>query len=167
MEEKRPTNGCYEGGLPSYLFLITFNLALIFIHHYYRYQDATVAAERMRSLAALAFAREPYLLQRTLRLSLSELVRSQDTVRLVARVANNPIGTELAWDFFRENYVEFYRRYEHSTFLLESLIKAVSEQFSTELKLAEVQNFFKGASHHITILAGHMIKPTQQRQTIL
>jgi len=113
-----------------------------------RYQEATVAAERMRSLAALAFAREPYLLQRTLRLSLSELVRSQDTVRLVARVANNPIGTELAWDFFRENYVEFYRRYEHSTFLLESLIKAVSEQFSTELKLAEVQNFFK--DHFIT-----------------
>jgi hypothetical protein len=114
-----------------------------------RYQTANVAAEKLRALSALAYAREPYLLQRTLRLSLSPLVRSQDTVRVVALVANNPAGTGLAWEFFRDNYRVFYERYGGGHFLIESLIKAVTTHFSTEAKLTEVTQFFKG-THHTT-----------------
>jgi hypothetical protein len=112
-----------------------------------RYQTANVAAEKLRALSALAYAREPYLLQRTLRLSLSPLVRSQDTVHVVALVANNPAGTALAWEFFRDNYRVFYERYGGGHFLIESLIKAVTTHFSTEAKLAEVNQFFKGTPH--------------------
>jgi hypothetical protein len=109
-----------------------------------RYQSANVAAEKLRALSALASAQEPYLLQRTLRLSLSSLVRSQDTVRVVALVANNPIGTSLAWDFFRDHYGVLYERYGGGHFLIESLIKAVATHFSTHAKLAEVKQFFQG-----------------------
>ena len=115
-----------------------------------RYQTANVAAEKLRALSALAYAREPYLLQRTLRLSLSPLVRSQDTVRVVALVANNPAGTGLAWEFFRDNYRVFYERYGGGHFLIESLIKAVTTHFSTEAKLTEVNQFFKGTTPHHT-----------------
>lgn len=123
--------GVATGGLDAYEWMLQ------------RYQTANVAAEKLRALSALAYAREPYLLQRTLRLSLSPLVRSQDTVRVVALVANNPAGTALAWEFFRDNYRVFYERYGGGHFLIESLIKAVTTHFSTEAKLAEVNQFFK------------------------
>jgi hypothetical protein len=79
----------------------------------------------VRALWALAYAREPYLLQRTLRLSLSQHVRSQDAVRVVALVANNPVGTALAWEFFRDNHRQLHE-VSGSPFLIDRLIKSVT-----------------------------------------
>jgi aminopeptidase N len=49
---------------------------------------------------------DPKLLQRTLELSVSPDVRSQDALQLVTGVLENPAGEKLAWDFIRQHWPE-------------------------------------------------------------
>lgn len=49
---------------------------------------------------------DPKLLQRTLDLSISPDVRSQDALQLVTGVLSNPAGEKLAWDFIRQHWTE-------------------------------------------------------------
>ena len=49
---------------------------------------------------------DPALLQRTLDLSISADVRSQDALQLVTGVLANPAGQKLAWDFIRQHWSE-------------------------------------------------------------
>jgi aminopeptidase N len=49
---------------------------------------------------------DPKLLQRTLELSVSPDVRSQDALQLVTGVLDNPAGEKLAWDFIRQHWPE-------------------------------------------------------------
>jgi aminopeptidase N len=49
---------------------------------------------------------DPELLQRTLDLSISPDVRSQDALQLVTGVLSNPAGQQLAWDFIRQHWAE-------------------------------------------------------------
>jgi len=108
-----------------------------------RYRTSNVAAEKTRCLHALSRARQPYLLTRTLELSLNpSIVRSQDTVQLVSLVASNVYGTELAWSFFRKNYREFLNRYAGS-YTLGNLILGVTGHFSSRVKFQEVEYFMK------------------------
>jgi puromycin-sensitive aminopeptidase len=50
-----------------------------------------------------SFSNKP-LLTKALSFSLSDEVRSQDSVRFIACIARNPLGRDLAWDFFKENF---------------------------------------------------------------
>ncbi len=49
---------------------------------------------------------DPKLLQRTLDLSISPDVRSQDALQLVTGVLENPDGQKLAWEFIRQHWTE-------------------------------------------------------------
>jgi puromycin-sensitive aminopeptidase len=51
------------------------------------------------------------LLSKALDFSLSKDVRSQDTVQFIAAIARNPLGRDLAWDFFKQNFELFKNRY--------------------------------------------------------
>ena len=60
-------------------------------------------SEKERSLAALSYAPSSALRESTLQLSLSEAVRSQDTISLLARVAiRSTAAAHAAWDFFTQ-----------------------------------------------------------------
>jgi puromycin-sensitive aminopeptidase len=98
--------------------------------------------EKLRALGALTHFQQPDLLRDALDLSLSPAVRSQDTIRVVAGVAGNPHGRELAWEFVKAHWQEFDRRYGGGGFLLMRLIEAVTSQFATLAKEREIAEFF-------------------------
>jgi puromycin-sensitive aminopeptidase len=103
---------------------------------------ATLQEEKLRAQGALTYFQQRVLLHRTLELSLSAEVRSQDTIRLVAGVAANPQGRELAWDFVKANWPEFDRRYGGGGFLIMRLVESVTSHFATLTKEAEIAEFF-------------------------
>jgi len=103
---------------------------------------ATLQEEKLRALTALTHFRQPDLLRDTLVLSLSPVVRSQDTIRVVAGVAMNPHGRELAWEFVQAHWSEFDQRYGGGGFLLTRLIESVTSSFTTLAKEREVAEFF-------------------------
>jgi aminopeptidase N/puromycin-sensitive aminopeptidase len=59
-----------------------------------------------RYLFTLARFTQPALLQRTLEFSLSSAVRTQDSLRLISTVMDNPAGEKLAWDFVRAHWAQ-------------------------------------------------------------
>jgi puromycin-sensitive aminopeptidase len=103
---------------------------------------ATLQEEKLRALGALTHFQQQDLLRDALDLSLSPTVRSQDTIRVVAGVAGNAHGRQLAWDFVKAHWEEFDRRYGGGGFLLMRLIEAVTSQFATLAKEREIAEFF-------------------------
>jgi puromycin-sensitive aminopeptidase len=103
---------------------------------------ATLQEEKLRALGALTHFQDEGLLRDSLDLSLSPVVRSQDSIRVVAGVAANPRGRELAWEFTKTNWAEFDRRYGGGGFLLMRLIESVTGHFASLSKEQEVAEFF-------------------------
>lgn len=79
--------------------------------------------------------------QKTLEFAMGSEVRSQDTVFVIAGVAANPKGRELAWKFVQEKWTELFTRYDGG-FLLSRLVQTTSADFTTEEKAKEVEAFF-------------------------
>ena len=97
--------------------------------------------EKIRLLLAMSRFQDIELLNDTLEDSLSSRVRSQDTITVVASVAANPMGRMPAWEFVKNNWGEFDRRYGGGGFGLMRLVSIVNS-FTTEEQMADVENFF-------------------------
>lgn len=107
------------------------------------FRSADLHEEKTRCLRALGFSRDPGLLQQTLELSLSSEVRPQDTPSVVAGVAINRFGRELAWQFLQDQWAEFDRRYGKGGFLIARILAMTTENFTTLEKATEVEAFFE------------------------
>lgn len=68
-------------------------------------------------------------------------VRSQDTVFVIASVALNSNGRDIAWQFFKDNWAKISERY--SGYLLTRLVKYLTEGFASEKMTREVEDFFE------------------------
>jgi len=76
-----------------------------------KYKDCKNAAEREKIISALCTARNKDVLQRLLKDTLdSSEVRSQDMIQIIATVASNPEGSQLAWKFFNKNFKKIVER---------------------------------------------------------
>ena len=105
-------------------------------------RSTTLHEEKMRFLGSLSrFQQEP-LLSDLLKRSLSEDVRSQDTVLIVGAVAGNPKGRILAWEFVKSNWSEFDRRYGKGGFALMNLV-SITGALTTADQLKDVEDFFE------------------------
>ena len=105
-------------------------------------KSATLHEEKMRFIRALSAFPEPELIQETLSRSLDdEHVRSQDTIHVMVYVSSNPNGLEPAWQFMKDNWDEFDRRYGEGGFGLMRLV-SISSLFTTQEKREEVREFF-------------------------
>jgi len=107
------------------------------------FRKADLHEEKLRCLRALGYSRSRNLLERTLELSLSPEVRSQDTPLAVGSVAVNGPGRELAWNFLRNHWSEFDRRYGKGGFLLARVISSTTVNFHSAEKAEEVETFFR------------------------
>ncbi len=106
-------------------------------------KKATLEEEKMRLLGALTRFEQPDLLQETLERSLkTEEVRTHDTIRVVSGVAINRYGRDMAWEFLKDNWPEFDRRYGEGGFALMSVVSFTS-RFTTQDKRDDVERFFK------------------------
>jgi puromycin-sensitive aminopeptidase len=106
------------------------------------YRAADLQEEKVRILHSLGSTRDTALLQRTLDFSLSNEVRSQDTVFVIAGTTGSVEGRELAWKFVRDNWKELHERFTGG-FLLARLVKSTTENFASEEKAKEIDEFFK------------------------
>jgi aminopeptidase 2 len=66
--------------------------------------------ERIRCLRSLGATQEDDLLDRTLQLSISEEVRSQDSFYVLASAVENPKGVTKTWEFFKTNFETYKTR---------------------------------------------------------
>ena len=107
------------------------------------YREAELHEEKNRCLRALGCSGDPDVLRRTLEFALSDEVRGQDTPLAVAGVALNPLGRDLAWDFLREKWAEFDRRYGQGGFIIARIVSITTDDFTTLEKAAEVEAFFE------------------------
>ncbi len=105
------------------------------------YDRSPLEEEKMRLLMALGSFRDSGLLSETLERSLSDRVRYHDTIQVVSGVAANRLGRDMAWDFVKDNWEEFSRRYSDGLFALSRLV-AITARFTTQERLDDVEGFF-------------------------
>ncbi len=105
-------------------------------------KETALQEEKIRLLLALTRFSDLELLRETLERSLSPEVRLQDTISVVAGVASNHRGRDLAWQFIKDNWAEFDRRYGAGGFGLMRLV-SVCGAFTSQDRLNDVENFFQ------------------------
>ncbi len=98
--------------------------------------------EEVRLLAALTQFEQPGLVRDALERSLGDEVRSQDTITMVVRAAGTRTGRDLTWEFVKENWGEFDRRYGDGGFQIMRLV-SITSGFTTRERLEDVERFFR------------------------
>ena len=122
-------------------------------------ERSNLQEEKIRLLLSMSRFQDVGLLNDALESSLSQRVRSQDTITVVASVAANPKGRTAAWDFVKNNWPEFDRRYGGGGFGLMRLV-SICNSFNTEEQRADVENFF---TEHPTPAAERTIRQALER----
>ncbi|KAK0172910.1 hypothetical protein PV328_006175 [Microctonus aethiopoides] len=105
------------------------------------YDEADLHEEKDRILRALGAIRDKQLLGKVLDFAMSDKVRAQDTVFAIMSVAFNSKGRDIAWEFLKSNWQILTNRY--GAFLLPRLVKHTTENFVTEQRAIEIEEFFK------------------------
>ena len=127
---------------------VVFNLAaqqgdkLVYDQMWALEKASDLQEEKVRLHSALSNFSDKELLEETLKKSLSEDIRVQDSIRVIVTVAGSVLGRSLAWDFIRNNWKEIDRRYGDGGFALMRLVSIVSG-FTTIERLKEVEQFFE------------------------
>ena len=104
-------------------------------------KKADLQEEKVRLLIALTRIPDPELISDVLKRSLTDDVRSQDTVTVVGAVSGNPKGKALAWEFLKDNWDVFNERYGHGGFMLMRLV-GLPRGFTTQERLDDVRQFY-------------------------
>jgi aminopeptidase N/puromycin-sensitive aminopeptidase len=105
-------------------------------------RGAKSPGEHNRFMRALTDFRDPALLERTLKLSLADDIRSQDTPYLILGVMFNPQGRKLAWDFVRTNWQQI--KTKSSVWSAAAIVQGTSS-FCDAQMVPEVEQFFETA----------------------
>ncbi|XP_077997476.1 puromycin-sensitive aminopeptidase-like [Glandiceps talaboti] len=106
------------------------------------FREQDLHEEKERIMRALGSVKDKSLIKRVLDFSMSDDVRSQDTVFVLTGVVGSKDGLEMAWQFLQDNWKELHKRYEGG-FLLSRLVKYCTEGFASEEKAKEIEDFFK------------------------
>ncbi|GFR58996.1 puromycin-sensitive aminopeptidase [Elysia marginata] len=106
------------------------------------YDEADMQEERVRIGRALGSVQDKDLIQKVLFFAMSDKVRAQDAVFVISGCTGSAAGRELAWKFFKENFLTLSDRYEGG-FLLSRLVQATTENFASEEMANEVEQYFK------------------------
>lgn len=107
------------------------------------HEEATLQEEKVRILGAISLFQQKELLLQTLEYSLSPAVRPQDSPVAISRVARNPFGMDLAWQFLQEHWAQYMKLYGSGGHMLGRIIQAVTAGFKTLEKADEIELFFK------------------------
>eukprot|EP00741_Cyanophora_paradoxa_P021665 tig00000241_g20911.t1 len=105
-------------------------------------RESELHEEKIRCLRALGAAERPELIKRTLDLSLSDEVRSQDTVYVLGSLAGNRLAREPMWDFLKGRWATLHERYGKGGFLLSSIVSACTKNHISLAKAEEIRKFF-------------------------
>ncbi|XP_017135362.1 puromycin-sensitive aminopeptidase isoform X3 [Drosophila miranda] len=106
------------------------------------YRTTDLHEEQDRISRALGCSTDAKLLRRVIDFAMSGEVRAQDSVFVIVAVAINPKGRDMAWEFFKSSNKQLLERYQGG-FLLTRLIKYLIENYASEEKAQEVEEFFR------------------------
>ncbi|KAG7231138.1 hypothetical protein INR49_027178, partial [Caranx melampygus] len=107
-----------------------------------QFQNASIAIEADKLRYALSCTKQPWLLNRYLEYTLDpELIRKQDATSTIVYIAGNVVGQSLAWDFVRARWSYIFTQYGGGSFSFSNLINGVTERFSTEFELKQLEQF--------------------------
>ena len=97
--------------------------------------------EKVRFLLGLSSFEDLELLAETLDRALTDEVRMHDTVTVTVMVGGNRYGRDLAWQFLKDNWAEYDKRYGEGGFALMRLVSLTSGFTTMEMR-EDVERFF-------------------------
>ncbi|NXI39248.1 AMPN Aminopeptidase, partial [Galbula dea] len=107
-----------------------------------RFQEATVVSEADKLRTALSCSPHAWILNRYLQYTLDpSKIRKQDATSTINSIASNVVGQPLAWDFIRGNWKTLFSQYGGGSFSFSRLILSVTQRFSTEFELQQLEQF--------------------------
>lgn len=109
-----------------------------------RYDSANTTNEKMTYLKAMTATTNVDMLQRLLNNSLdTNYLRTQDFFTFLAYMADNSIGLDLAWNFYREHYPEIQQRYGMDDSDVGRAVYRFAFHFTTDKRRQEVMELFE------------------------
>ena len=110
---------------------------------YSRFKNAQTPQEETRYLFVLAAFRQPDLIDRTLQMTLSGEVRTQNAPYLMRGILLNKAARENAWSFMKEHWNEMLNKYPDNSIsrMCEGIIGLVTPELE-----ADVRNFSANAA---------------------
>ncbi|GAB0194319.1 aminopeptidase N [Grus japonensis] len=107
-----------------------------------RFKEATIVSEADKLRTALSCSTHPWILNRYLQYTLDpNKIRKQDATATINSIASNVVGQPLAWDFIRGNWRMLFTQYGGGSFSFSRLILSVTQRFSTEFELQQLEQF--------------------------
>ncbi|EDV25756.1 uncharacterized protein TRIADDRAFT_442, partial [Trichoplax adhaerens] len=111
------------------------------LQRYYASKDAT---ERRILMSALASSTDKSTLKKLLNIIIDKSkVKAAEALKAMIYIAQNPAGTDLAWNFVVLRWNLFFERYGQDTFSMATLITQVIKPMKSEVQLDKVKLFFK------------------------
>ncbi len=104
------------------------------------WQQAKTPEREQSAMMALALFQDPVLIQRTLKMALTDKVHRQDGPRLIATTMSTRAGRDVAWAFVRKHIVHIAWRFSGQR--LFDIVMAMNS-LGTDRQLAEVRSFFR------------------------
>ncbi|XP_030624172.1 endoplasmic reticulum aminopeptidase 1 [Chanos chanos] len=108
-----------------------------------KFRHSIYSSEKSQIKAALTFSPLVGKLQWMMEQGLEgKALRTQDLPSTIISISKNPKGYKIAWDFLRANWGTLVKKFDLGSSALSRLIVGVTNQYSTQEMLEEVQQFF-------------------------
>ncbi|OKL55359.1 hypothetical protein UA08_09404 [Talaromyces atroroseus] len=107
------------------------------------YRTTNDSTERIAALAALGYARNPTLVERTISMLLSNEVRLQDNQAPMSRLGSHGTGIAAVWNWITHDWPTVRERLSSGLAILPLVINLCTKGLTTEGQLRQVDNFFK------------------------
>ncbi|KAI1735939.1 peptidase family M1-domain-containing protein [Xylaria scruposa] len=107
------------------------------------FRTSTNTDERNTALRCIGRAKDPELIQRTLELTLSNEVKSQDIYLPTSGLRSHAEGTETLFSWLTEKWPEIYKRLSGNPPILGSMVTICTSSFAKPEQLERVEKFFR------------------------
>ncbi|GCB79454.1 hypothetical protein scyTo_0018753, partial [Scyliorhinus torazame] len=109
-----------------------------------KYRNSLFNSEKSKISVALTISKNTEKLQWLMDQGLKgDIVKTQDLPSIVISVSKNPTGYHLAWEFLMKNWDKLIEKFELGSPSIAYTVTGITSQYSTRLKLQEVQRFFE------------------------
>ncbi|KAJ5202156.1 uncharacterized protein N7498_006819 [Penicillium cinerascens] len=107
-----------------------------------RFRNSPSSEERFSALGSLGAAEDPALIRRTLDLTISTEVKSQDITEPLSCLQKHAAGIEASWSWVKSNWDSLVKRLPPSLDKLGRLVQMTTSSFCTEEQMKDVEGFF-------------------------
>lgn len=99
--------------------------------------------EQESAFFGIGSVRDPQLIERALKLLLSNKIKQQNIHYPVAALAANPVARPMLWDFMQRNWERVTSEFGKNPTILSRMVQYSIGSFATTARHAEIEQFFK------------------------